>query len=145
MAAKNKTCVWPAALPQETGESARRSCTRTACGQKRSQTKWSQRDVPYICKNGFTEIQSSVGLSSGGLTLSLAHWMVCSMTEGKDFSVQNGISSSGGSLFKKKKQKNTFMSKTNGWYRKQTKKRHGSSHGCCRTLSYLAQWFLCVL
>lgn len=33
------------------------------------------------------------------LTLSLAHWMVCSMTEGKDLRVQNGISSSGGSLW----------------------------------------------
>ena len=35
----------------------------------------------------------------GGVTpLSLAHWIVCSMTAGKDFRVQNGISSSGGSL-----------------------------------------------
>jgi len=34
-----------------------------------------------------------------GRTLSLAHWMVCSMTAGKDFRVQNGISSSGGSLW----------------------------------------------
>lgn len=33
------------------------------------------------------------------LTLSLAHWMVCSITEGKDLRVQNGISSSGGSLW----------------------------------------------
>lgn len=35
-------------------------------------------------------------------TLSLAHWIVCSITEGKDLRVQNGISSSGGSLWKVK-------------------------------------------
>ena len=32
-------------------------------------------------------------------TLSLAHWIVCSITEGKDLREQNGISSSGGSLW----------------------------------------------
>ena len=39
------------------------------------------------------------GMTTALLTLSLAHWMVCSIVAGNDFSVQYGTSRSGGSCY----------------------------------------------
>lgn len=60
--------------------------------QTLSETLWN--------KNNQHLLKQSEILSDWRQTLSLAHWIVCSMTEGKDLRVQNGISSSGGSLWK---------------------------------------------
>lgn len=48
------------------------------------------------CNKDIHDYNPHISLPS---TLSLAHWIVCSMVAGKDFKVQNGISSSGGSRY----------------------------------------------
>lgn len=74
-----------------------------ACGKKNFQTIMEKREKSYKqisnCKLriSFLLLQKKNSFNNIFITLSLAHCIVCSIAAGKDFRVQNGISSSGGS------------------------------------------------
>lgn len=81
------------------------NCTSRACGQTHSRTRHIQKIKVKMTTTETNSLYSKQLIKHGrgilsSQTLSLAHWMVCSITEGKDLRVQNGISSSGGSLWK---------------------------------------------
>lgn len=75
-----------------------------ACGKRNFQTIMEKREKSYKQKSNwkveissFLLLQKKIPLTNIFITLSLAHCIVCSIAAGKDFRVQNGISSSGGS------------------------------------------------
>lgn len=116
-------------------DTLKRSCSNHPKRQK-SSTHW---NISLIFTPGI--ICKSCVL----LTLSLAHCMVCSMTAGKDFRVQNGISSSGGSLWETQSQVKKNLIHKLAIIKLDYVNTYTHSHGCCTTQWGLGWWSRCAL